>query len=297
MMVESGSFYMTLASNASVREFPDNTASAFKVQLPEPVRFGLTEWEVALTNFIYPQTIRQKSNVYKFQVYVPGERLQTVELSDQRFQTVGDFLKGIASMVTKWFASKGISNGNRLIDIRDEDGGDYTRIKINGGARLGFHRDAARLVGFLRRDDTIDPNYRKPNHRVDEARPKGSFVFISSRRRGGSYSENSILLHLPNKRPISYSKSGIQTLYIYTNIIEPHPVGDTQTRLLRQIVLAGDPGDIVTDNFKNAFYYKLGVHNFQTVEILITGDTGQRLPFASGTVQATLHFRRLSAEP
>ena len=220
-----------------------------------------------------------------------------VELSDQRFHTMGDFLKGIASMVAKWFTSKGISNGNRFIDIRDEDGGGYTRIKINGGARLGFHRDAARLVGFLTRDDTIDPNYRKPNHRVDEARPKNSFAFLSSRRRGGTYSENSILLHLPNKRPISYSKSGIQTLYIYTNIIEPHPVGDTQTPLLRQVVLAGDPGDIVTDNFKNPFYYKLGVHNFQTVEILITGNTGQRLPFARGTVQATLHFRRLSVEP
>ena len=164
IIVESGSFYMTLASNASMREFPDSTASAFKVQLPEPVCFGLAEWEVALTKFIYPETIRQKRNMYKFQVYIPGERLQMVELSDQRFYAVGDFLKGVASMVAKWFTSKGISNGNRFIDIRDED--DYTRIEISGGARLGFHRNEARLVWFLTKDDTIDPNYRHRNHRV-----------------------------------------------------------------------------------------------------------------------------------
>lgn len=111
--------------------FLDNTASAFKVQLPEPVRFGLSEWEVALTSFIYPETIQQKSNVYKFHVYMPGERPQMNQLSDQRFYTVGDYLKGIAAIVSYWFTSKGITDGDQFIDIREED--DYTRIKINWG--------------------------------------------------------------------------------------------------------------------------------------------------------------------
>ena len=51
-------------------------------------------------------------------------------------------------------------------------------------------------------------------------------------------------------------------------------------------------GQIETFNFAPIFYLPLRVSKFNTIEINITGDTGQLVPFDGGAVVIVLHLRR-----
>ena len=48
MDVPRNHFYVTLFSNGSKEVFPENTLTAFTIQLAQPVDLGLSDWEVGL---------------------------------------------------------------------------------------------------------------------------------------------------------------------------------------------------------------------------------------------------------
>ena len=48
------SFYVILFSNASMKAYPDNTISAFTVQLVHEIDLAGDSWEVALCDFACP---------------------------------------------------------------------------------------------------------------------------------------------------------------------------------------------------------------------------------------------------
>ena len=50
----SQEFYLTLPSNSSLDEFPNNSNSSFKVRLPKPMRLEGGGWKVALSNLSIP---------------------------------------------------------------------------------------------------------------------------------------------------------------------------------------------------------------------------------------------------
>ena len=52
------------------------------------------------------------------------------------------------------------------------------------------------------------------------------------------------------------------------------------------------PGIDIVENFVHVFYKDVRVKSFNTVEILLRGDTGRPIPFSGGVVEVTLHFRK-----
>ena len=87
------------------------------------------------------------------------------------------------------------------------------------------------------------------------------------------------------------SRHSFQTMYIYSDLIESLVVGDVQANILRTIVPRGQPGEMVAEEIRTPTYHRLLTSVFSSVEINIRGDTGHLVPFASGTVQVTLHFQ------
>ena len=79
---------------------------------------------------------------------------------------------------------------------------------------------------------------------------------------------------------------------MYSDLIKSQVVGDAQANLLRMLVPRGQPGNMITEEVKVPSYHKLRTTVFSSVAINIMGDTGQLIPFASGAVRVTLHFRR-----
>ena len=81
-------------------------------------------------------------------------------------------------------------------------------------------------------------------------------------------------------------------MYIYSDLIESLVVGNVQAKILRSIVPCGQPGEMVAEEIKTPTYHRLRTSVFSSMEINIRSDTGNLIPFTSGTVRVTLHFRR-----
>lgn len=81
-------------------------------------------------------------------------------------------------------------------------------------------------------------------------------------------------------------------MYVYSDLIESQVVEDAQAIVLRIIIPRGQPGDTVTEEVKQPTYHPLRTSVFSSVEINIRVDMGQLIPFTSGIVGVTLHFRR-----
>jgi hypothetical protein len=84
---------------------------------------------------------------------------------------------------------------------------------------------------------------------------------------------------------------GFSSMYIYCNVLEHVPVGDTKAPLLRIVHLSGKGGDNVHTLYEKPLYVPLQQKHFDSIEIDIRSDTGNPIPFEYGKSIVTLHFR------
>ena len=83
-----------------------------------------------------------------------------------------------------------------------------------------------------------------------------------------------------------------QNIYINSNLIQTQFVGNVRANVLRVIAPVQKKGEIETFTFDPIFYFPLRIIKFNTVEINITSDTGDLVPFDGGVVVVVLHLRR-----
>ena len=77
----------------------------------------------------------------------------------------------------------------------------------------------------------------------------------------------------------SLLKERVLNLYVYADIVEPHPVGDIQANLLRIVPVKDKEGAIFSEEFATPLYFRLSRSNINTVTILITDDNRNEVPF------------------
>ena len=87
---------------------------------------------------------------------------------------------------------------------------------------------------------------------------------------------------------------GFHNLFVYCDIVQPQTVGDAQVPLLRVVPVEGNDGDRITRSFMSPQYLPVSKKEFDAMEVNIKRDTGKKVPFESGRVLLTLHFRRAS---
>ena len=87
---------------------------------------------------------------------------------------------------------------------------------------------------------------------------------------------------------------GLQSLFVYLNIVESQVVGDVRAPLLRIVPAQGKNGEIITHNYDNPQFHPVVTKEFETIQLLITDDTGRKIPFERGRVVVTLNFKRSS---
>ena len=85
---------------------------------------------------------------------------------------------------------------------------------------------------------------------------------------------------------------GVESLYVYSSVVEPRIVGNSFMPLLRIVPITGKHGDMVSKQFDHIHYVPLMTKTFGTVEVDIRDDTGRSVPIEQGKVTVTLHFRR-----
>ena len=93
-------------------------------------------------------------------------------------------------------------------------------------------------------------------------------------------------------RRVADLSRGVYSLYIYCNICRDVVVGDSKVALLRIVPFNGNYGDYVCQTYDFPTYSPLQIKNFSEIRIDLRDDTGEKIPFQSGKVTVTLHFRK-----
>ena len=87
--------------------------------------------------------------------------------------------------------------------------------------------------------------------------------------------------------------SNIRSVYVYCDLLEHVPVGDTKAPLLRIVNKSTELEGNVHHVFNPTLYVPLQKKCFDTVEIDMMIDTGVPVPFLSGKSFVVLEFRRV----
>lgn len=87
-------------------------------------------------------------------------------------------------------------------------------------------------------------------------------------------------------------QAGIHALYVYCDLLQFTHVGDIKAPLLRVVNSGGESGEVITRYYERPRYIPLQKKNFDTIQLIIRDDLGDKIQFESGKVLLTLHFRR-----
>lgn len=270
------SFYITLPSNSSMSYFPNNTTTSFCTQLPR--RFDLHgNWEIGLVEFHYPQTFENVS-------HLNGGNLITVTYSDTDKPVVISIGDGV------YTSQELIQNVNT-----DPILSKIIKLSIQGG-KVTCERIAPA-------DTVIDKNKKITS--LDEAATvsasKATSVFFAipiCKQLGFNPGTNFIKQSsIKAKRMASEIASLPNQIFIYCDLIDNQYVGDSYTKLLRNITV--DKVHYVYGNqkveiFDSIHYIPLAKNEFEDIKIDLRSETGETIAFAFGLSIIKVHFRRVS---
>ncbi|GFW79191.1 uncharacterized transposon-derived protein F54H12.3 [Trichonephila clavipes] len=85
--------------------------------------------------------------------------------------------------------------------------------------------------------------------------------------------------------------SNFTVFYVYSDLISPQIVGDTQTPLLRIVRTKGKDGETISQYYDRPQYLPLVRHSFQTIQSELRLNSGDFVPFERSKVIIVLHFR------
>lgn len=246
------SFYLTLPSNASSKVYPDNTIAHYFTVLPTRITLS-GEWEAGLCEIHFPRTWH---NIGKRAAYINVYTdIQSENPPAKRLMIPAGNYSDPRMLVS---AIEEILRKNKYNIIIDYDSF-VQRISITlpPKTRVALSETLRDIFGFM--------------HYVLENTGETDKAFLA---------------------PLGTDTDrGIKGLYVYTDVIQPRIVGDTQVRLLRVVPVQGSQGQMVAVNFQNIHYVNVLNKEFDTIEIYITDDTGEIVPFEGGKLVVTLHFR------
>ena len=326
MTTPTSDFYLTLPSNASTSMYPKNGPSGFKVALPNVYELHGDEWQVGLASLVYPHTwvnmpgstaeelkefrhqgvfyarifSRRRPVKYKYKFKYPDEYWVALHVAQGHYRTLGDFLKGIRQALRDEFG-EGLADQDFKFNF-DEDAKRVT-ITIKAWSCLALnpwmtnllHSGNFGMYGITKRrfaewnnDFSLlgDNEYAE----VDGKKPTKELI-------DAIITDTPFLTYTigePSDKVFSWRASHLafQTIYIYSDVVASQVVGDLRANLLRVIAPKGSHGDVISENFVHVFYNDVRVKSFNTVEILLRGDTGRPIPFSGGVVEVTLHFKK-----
>ncbi|GFX86521.1 uncharacterized protein TNCV_3727901 [Trichonephila clavipes] len=85
---------------------------------------------------------------------------------------------------------------------------------------------------------------------------------------------------------------GITEIYVYTDIIESHFVGDTIAPLLRIIPVMSTKEDQIVINYQRPLYFPLRQNYIDCIKVELKSSSGDGIIFMSGKSLLVLSFRR-----
>ena len=232
---------------------PDNTLTDYKVRLPQPLTLQ-GEWEIALVEMTYPHRWYNIPDDTKFFYKLPGDEVW-------RLKSIPPGYYDTPSVILEAMRDEEFKNH---IDFSYSKRSEKVKITVKDGASLTLKNPICGMLGYI-----IPKNQRKVvgggQRPLESGEHPAEFV--------------------TDVQPLHH-------LFVYTDIIEDHIVGDRKVPLLRTVKVTGKYGEAIMSNFENPHYIPLKQKFIDTIQISIRDDTGQKVRFSRGRVITKLHFKQ-----
>lgn len=295
-------FVMVLPSNSSMHYFPHNTTSSFITELPQSLHLH-GEWEVALSEIQFPGTfyhILSGEDVLHFVDVDPNVAGIPESKIDRISYGIYTTIDALVSRINKSCDAAGShikvemreSGGRRIyINLTCSETNcmltHYINLSDNLLRILGF---GAELIEKTRSQIFTMLTVSEPNSKNDTY--TGLFLKL-----GGINAKGNRNIGYWSSEPYSLARGIRDKLFVYCDICEPYITGDVQSPLLRIVPVEAHGENYIygasqVKYFSPLHYIPLRQTNFRRIEINIKDELGERIPFQSGTLTVTLHFRR-----
>ena len=256
--------YLTLPSNT--KDFTSNTSSTFRVNLPNPLELS-GEWQVALVEIQYPHSWYNLNDPDGNWIMVWSMELEKanynslvqLDVPSGSYTDVDELLSAIQREM------KGLKTPVKTLDLNRNLKLEYT--PLDKRIRLKMHPKAIKSVMFgkqLQYMLGLDDQWPKQFHKS---------------------------VHLAKYPPDL--TAGFNTIFVYSDIVQPQVVGNTLVPLLRTVPTEGKYGDSVDRVFLAPHYIPLRTKTINSVEIAIKDDTDTPVKFNFGKVIVKLHLRQV----
>ena len=253
--------------------YPNNTLQNYKTQVSISEEF-IGNWEVGLVNITYPRmwynvttedtkcTVMFDNFTYR-ECTIPIGRYTTVE---QLIQALNDALNSTIPNGLHYFALS-YDTLTRKVTYKIETRNDsrFTEHPLIMGTT--FSKGVSNILGFKDKQD----------------REKWPLMMQNIDKFTGE--------------AVTDLNKGIHSLYVYSDIIEPCPVGDARVPLLRVVPIAESSENSMstmqcTQSFSRIHYHPLRHKYIAHVEIDIKDSIGRPVSFERGELMVTLHLRK-----
>ena len=272
-------FHLTLPSNSSEKYYPNNTLTHFITKLHNDVSLS-GEWEAALVDIMYPRNWYNVDDQYMriscnncmkiLPPLNPAEKIQPsydihVGIPSGYYYSVPDLVEAIKSSITKAFRRPVTAWSGPTVE-RFVDESLWPRIKYNA------HNQKVVL--------TVQPQMTiKFSDQLARILAIEPYKFAEVEMTVKSSSTCDI-------------EGGLHAMYVYCDVLECVPVGDTTAPLLRIVEVSGNKGEMVHIQYDQPRYVPVQKKDFDSIEIDIRDDHGENISFDSGKLIVTLHFRK-----
>lgn len=287
------SFYVTLPSNVSIEFFPTNTTTNYTTLLKTPLRLN-TEYEVGLAEIIYNQS--WKVNLGK--VFINDRNIITEKklyaVDGENYETL---VKRINAMLNSYTISKEYERRKTIFHEKylSDEKKEFLE-HIEAGLKILLPNIKNKIKNQIVVDDilkTIEmPRKSLSNERIHFLLPDNISLKFEGRILEILNLEEGYLNSLSHsKKIIRKNIESINSLFIYTDIIDFQFVGDEMAPLIRNVVVMNEYTHSVCRIYEAPHYIPVNKSEIYTINIDIRDDTGEKIQFIEGRVIIKLHFR------
>ena len=281
--------------------FPDNTLTNFTTKLHNEISLK-DDWEMGLAEIIFPKklfNVDENQHVTLIRYYKQQSSSSTPYIN---FRSVSSVKAGYYDNIED--LAYAINTAMRVErSVGKVHAGDVSEQIINTLRNIM----ESGALGKLQEDPSFDMeaevfpqfSYNQFEKKVRlELLPFTEIILSEDLKQILGFPSSTRLHNLSSTRKIVDSSveinldSNRQTFYIYCDILESVPVGDTVAPLLRTIDVEGVRGAMIHRNFEQPRYLPIQKKNFGTVKIDIRDGLGRAIPFVGDSLIVTLHLRR-----
>ncbi|GFX53828.1 uncharacterized protein F54H12.2 [Trichonephila clavipes] len=137
--------------------------------------------------------------------------------------------------------------------------------------------------------------YNKATKRVKINAVQGSSLHLENLGELLGFKRNAIIIGNMKSEFVADAWSNFSVFYVYSDLISPQIVGDTQAPLLRIVRTKGKDGETISQYYDRPQYLPLVRHSFQTIQSELRLNSGNFVPFERGQIGSGLtHYKGIN---